>query len=108
MSDITFFAPVAVGLCLGEFLDSQLSAIVATSTTNGVVDIGGSAVGAYCQSRHLGYVMSTTFRSSGVRLFSFRMCHNVLLFENLMISRFEDFGGLLSWLVYSISCAGAE
>lgn len=43
-----------------------------------MVDVVCATVGAYCQSRHLSYVMGTTLSLSGVRLSTFRMCHNYL------------------------------
>jgi len=63
-----------------SLLDSEFTTIVATAGAYGVIDVMSTAVGANSQSGHYSHVMGTTFRLSGVRLSSFRMCHNYLQF----------------------------
>ena len=67
-------------LSLCSFLYCQLTAIVATTRAYGMIQIVSATVRADCQCGHLSHVMGTTFRLSGVRLSSFRMCHNYLTF----------------------------
>ena len=67
-----------LGLC--SLLYSQFTTIVSAGRADSVVDVMSAAVRAECQCWHFSFVMSTTFRCSGVRLSSFWMCHNSLLF----------------------------
>ena len=56
-------------------LDSHLATIVSASGAYGVVDVVGTAVGAYGERGCYGLVMGTTFSGTSLRLSSFRMCH---------------------------------
>ena len=56
-------------------VDDKFTAIVSAFATYSVVDVPCAAVGADSESRDKGFVVSTTFRGSGVRLSAFRMCH---------------------------------
>ena len=69
-----------LGLSFLSLLDSQLATIVTAARAYGVVNVVCATVRADSQRRHHGFVMGTTFRLSGVRLSSFRMCHNYLTF----------------------------
>ena len=80
--DISCFNRAHLGFCY--FLNSQLATVVAARRAYGVVDVVSTAVRANSQCWHLCHVMSTTFRLSGVRLSSFRMCH-ILLFLLLVL-----------------------
>ena len=66
-----------LGLSFLSLLDSQLATIVTAARAYGVVDVVCATVRADSQSRHLSFVMRTTFRLSSVRLSSFRMCHSL-------------------------------
>ena len=72
-----------VRLRLGSLLNCQLAAIIAAAGAYSVVDVVSAAVRANCQSRHFRYVMSTPLGLTGVRLSTFRMCHNYLQFNLL-------------------------
>ena len=65
-----------LGFC--SLLYSQFTTIVSASWADSVIDVVSATVRAKCQCRHFSFVMSTTFRLSGVRLSSFWMCHNSL------------------------------
>lgn len=65
----------------GSFLyDCQLAAIVAAGGANGVVDVPSAAFGADSERRCYGLVVGSTLEGSGLRLSSFRMCHNDKMF----------------------------
>jgi hypothetical protein len=66
-----------LGLSFLSLLDSQLATIVSAARAYSVVDVMCATVRANSQSRHFSSVMRTTFRLSGVRLSSFRMCHSL-------------------------------
>ena len=72
-------------LGLSSLLYSQFTTVVAASWANSVVDVVCATVWAKCQCWHFCFVMSTTLRLSGVRLSSFWMCHNFLLFNVLFL-----------------------
>ncbi len=67
-----------LGFCC--LLYSQFTTIVSASWADCVVNVVSATVRAKCQCRHFCFVVCTTFRLSGVRLSSFWMCHNCLLF----------------------------
>ena len=67
-----------LGFC--SLLYSQFTTIVSASWADSVIDVMSATVWAKCQCRHFCFVVGTTFRLSGVRLSSFWMCHNSLLF----------------------------
>lgn len=69
-----------------SLLDSQFTTVVATGRANGVVDVKSATVRACSQCRSFHYVMGTTFRLSGVRLSSFRMCHIARRFRRAICS----------------------
>ena len=71
---------IAYRLGLYCLLYSQFTTIVAASWADSVVDVMSATVRTKSQCWHFCLVMSTTFRGSGVRLSSFWMCHNSLLF----------------------------
>ena len=71
---------IAYRLGLYSLLYSQFTTIVAASWADSVVDVVSATVRAESQCWHFCLVVSTTFRGSGVRLSSFWMCHNSLLF----------------------------
>ena len=64
----------------------EFASVVAAFGADSVVDVVCTTVGADSQSGHFSHVMRTTFGLSGVRLSSFRMCHNYLTFKFLLLS----------------------
>ena len=63
----------------GCFLDyCQLASVITALTAYCVIDVPCSAVRADCQCRCYCLIVSPSFRSSCLRLPSFRMCHFVL------------------------------
>lgn len=70
-------------LRLSGLFYSQFATVVATARAYSVVDVVSAAVRADCQCGQFSHVMSTTFRLTGVRLSTFRMCHNYLQFNHL-------------------------
>ena len=67
-----------LGLC--SLLYCQFTTIISTCWADSVIDVVSATVWAECQCWHFSFVMSTTFRGSGVRLSSFWMCHILFLF----------------------------
>ena len=61
-------------------IDDEFAAIVTTFTANCVIDMPSAAVGADGECRDESFVVSTTFRGSGMRLSAFRMCHFSMIF----------------------------
>lgn len=64
-------------LCQNFFLDDNLSFVVQLTIQpeSSVWKVHFSCSRAFCQTRCLQLVMSSSFISSGFRNFSFRMCH---------------------------------
>ena len=82
------FVQSAEYLSFSSLLNRQFTTIVSAAGAYSVVDVVCAAVRADSQCGQLSYVMSTTFRLTGVRLSTFRMCHNYLQFNHLQFVRY--------------------
>lgn len=58
-----------------SLLDHHVATVETALTTHGVINVPGTAIGAYGDGGKLCFVVGATLGGAGLGLFSFRMCH---------------------------------